>query len=111
MRYREATEADAMAIATLHAESWRAHYRGGYHDEYLDGDVVGERVRVWKKRLSTPAPNQFVVLAEDDHGLVGFACAYGRDDETWGTLLDNLHVRPEFQGRGTGATLLGEVAA
>ena len=100
-----------MAIGTLHAESWRAHYRGAYRDEYLDGDVVGDRVRVWKKRLSAPATNQFVVLAEDDDGLVGFACAYGRHDKTWGTLLDNIHVRPECQGRGAGAGLMAEVAA
>lgn len=111
MRYREATETDAMAIGTLHAESWRAYYRGAYRDEYLDGDVVADRMRVWKERLSAPAANQLVVLAEDDGGLVGFACAFGRDDETWGTLLDNLHVRPACQGQGVGAALLAEVAA
>ena len=41
-----------MAVATLHAESWRAHYRGAYRDEYLDGEVVQARIRVWKERLS-----------------------------------------------------------
>jgi hypothetical protein len=53
MRLRVATGADAMAVATLHAESWRAHYRGAYRDEYLDGEVVQDRIRVWKERLST----------------------------------------------------------
>lgn len=100
-----------MAVATLHAESWRAHYRGAYRDEYLDGDVVQDRIRVWKERLSTPAPNQFVVLAEEDDDLIGFACAYGGHDESWGSLLDNIHVRPEHQRRGVGAALLAEVAA
>lgn len=110
-RFREATEADATAIAALHAESWRAHYRGAYRDEYLDGDVVGDRRRVWEERLSAPAPNQFVVLAEESGDLIGFACVYGEDDETWGSLLDNIHVRPGHQGRGVGAGLLAEVAA
>ncbi len=100
-----------MAVATLHAESWRVHYRGAYRDEYLDGDVVEDRRRVWEERLSTRAPNQFVVLAEEDDDLIGFACAYGGDDETWGSLLDNIHVRPEHQGRGVGAALMAEVAA
>ncbi len=100
-----------MAVATLHAESWRAHYRGAYRDEYLDGDVVEDRLRVWEERLSTPAPNQFVVLAEEDDDLIGFACAYGGDDETWGSFLDNIHVRPEHQRRGVGAGLVAEVAA
>lgn len=100
-----------MAVATLHAESWRAHYRGAYRNEYLDGDVVEDRLRVWKERLATPAPNQFVVLAEDGDDLIGFACAYGGDDETWGSLLDNIHVRPEHQRRGVGARLLAEITA
>jgi hypothetical protein len=46
MRFREATGADAMAVAMLHAESWRVHYRGAYRDEYLNGDVVEDRIRV-----------------------------------------------------------------
>jgi hypothetical protein len=92
MRLRVATGADAMAVATLHAESWRAHYRGAYRDEYLDRAVVQDRIRVWKERLSTPVANQFVVLAEEDDDLIGFACAYGGHHETWGSLLDNIHV-------------------
>ena len=110
MRCREATHEDAVAVATLHAESWRATYRGAYRDEYLDGDVLQERIGVWRNRLSAPPPNQFVVLAEEDGRLIGFACAYGRDDERWGTLLDNLHVRRERHRQGTGTRLVSEVA-
>ena len=111
MRFREATSLDATAIATLHAESWRAHYRGAYRDEYLDGDVADDRLRVWEERLVTPTPNQFVILAEQDDNLIGFACAYGKHDETWGSLLDNIHVRSGHQRRGVGAGLMAEVAA
>jgi GNAT superfamily N-acetyltransferase len=111
VRLREATAADAGAVAALHAESWRAHYRGAYCDAYLDGDVVEDRRRVWEERFSTAAPNQLVVLAEEDGDLIGFACVYGRHDATWGSLLDNIHVRPGYQGRGVGAALVAEVAA
>lgn len=111
MRFRQATRTDATAIAALHAESWQANYRGAYRDEYLDGPVVEDRRRVWEARLSAPAANQLVVLAEDDGELLGFACVYGGDDARWGSLLDNLHVRPGRQGRGIGAALLAEVAA
>jgi GNAT superfamily N-acetyltransferase len=111
MRFREANRADAMAVATLHAESWRAHYRGAYRDEYLDGDVVQDRLRVWQARLSAPAPNQFVILAEESGELIGFACVFGGQDETWGSLLDNLHVRPAHQRRGIGARLVAEISA
>ena len=111
MRFRQATASEAPAIAALHAESWRTHYRGAYRDEYLDGDVHEDRLRVWNERLSTPAPNQFVVLALEDDDLIGFACVYGGDDATWGSLLDNIHVRPGHQHRGVGASLMAEVAA
>jgi ribosomal protein S18 acetylase RimI-like enzyme len=110
MRYRAATPADAPAVAALHAESWRFAYRGAYSDEYLDGPVFEDRARVWNERLSSPPPNQHVILAEDGDELVGFICAYGADDEQWGTLVDNLHVRPALHRNGTGRRLLAEVA-
>ena len=111
MRFREAIASDAPAIAALHAESWRAHYRGAYRDEYLDGEVFEDRQRVWKERLARPVPNQFVVLALEGDDLIGFACVYGAHDQTWGSLLDNIHVRPERQHRGVGTGLIAEVAA
>jgi GNAT superfamily N-acetyltransferase len=111
IRIRTATRADASAVAALHAESWRFAYRGAYRDEYLDGPVLEDRARLWDERLSSPPANQYVVLAEDADGLVGFACAYGNDDERWGTLVDNLHVRPDRHRQGAGQRLLAEVAA
>ena len=38
------------------------------------------------------------MVAEEAGRVLGFACAYGREDERWGTLLDNLHVDPECNG-------------
>jgi hypothetical protein len=39
LRYRSACASDAAAIAALHADSWRRHYRGTYSAGFLDGDV------------------------------------------------------------------------
>jgi GNAT superfamily N-acetyltransferase len=111
LRYRRATYDDATAIAALHAESWRVAYRGALRDEFLDGDIAQNRITVWDERLTAPAANQLVVIAEEGDRVIGFACAYGRDDARWGTLLDNLHVRRERHGQGTGRRLLSEVAA
>ena len=111
LRLRDATGDDAPAIAALHAESWRTTYRGALRDDYLDGDIVRERTTVWRGRLDQPAANQRVVVAEGPGRLVGFACAYGNDDEHWGTQLDNLHVRRDAHGHGTGSRLVAEVAA
>lgn len=111
MRVRVATPADAHAIAALHAESWRATYRGALRDDYLDGDVLAERRTTWDDRFAAPAANQYVLVAEDGDALVGFACAYACDDERWGTQLDNLHVRPARHGAGIGAGLVRALAA
>ena len=109
MHYREASVADAMEIARLHAESWRATYRGVYRDEYLDNDVLQDRIDVWSARFSVPPENQFVVVAEEGGHVTGFACVHGCEDKHWGSLLDNIHVHPGQHRRGTGSGLVNEV--
>lgn len=110
VRYREVTELDAGAIAALHADSWRRHYRGAYLDTYLDGDIVPERREVWTDRLTPPRANQCTVCAEVDGDIIGFAHTVFGQDPTWGALLDNLHVRSDLKGRGVGTRLLSETA-
>jgi GNAT superfamily N-acetyltransferase len=104
--YRAARVSDAEAIAQLHARSWRENYRGSFRDEFLDGDLSGERLRVWRERLERPADNQFVELALAGADLVGFACAYGAHDPQWGSLIDNLHVLQGYKRTGIGAALM-----
>jgi hypothetical protein len=92
MQLRTATSADAVAVADLHADSWRRHYRGLYRDEYLDGEVFAERRAVWTARFADTRADTRTFLAEHDGVLVGFAHVIFDDDPTWGALLDNLHV-------------------
>jgi ribosomal protein S18 acetylase RimI-like enzyme len=107
---RPVVAADAATIAELHATSWRSAYRGMLRDEYLDGDIAAERLRTWMGRLAATSDAQYGFLAEIAGEPVGFVFLYGRADETWGTLVDNLHVRPGLKGRGIGRRLL-EAAA
>jgi ribosomal protein S18 acetylase RimI-like enzyme len=107
-RLRHATPDDAHAIAHLHAASWRHAYRGALSDAYLAGDIDAERTAVWIERLTNPATAQRV-LVTDGTPLLGFACVNLRDDATWGTRLDNLHVAPAAHGRGIGAQLMWAV--
>jgi len=106
MDLRPATDADVAAIAWLHADSWRRSYRGIYSDAYLDDDVDAERLAAWTERFARPRPDQRTVLAEDDGELVGFVHTLLDDDPTWGALLDNLHVRADWQRRGLGSALV-----
>ncbi len=110
IRYRTASPVDAPAIADLHAESWRASYRGMLADDYLDGAVFDDRRAVWTGRLSEPRDTQLVIVAEQDAHIVGFACAYAHEDPTWGSFLDNIHAHPHRHREGIGTSLVAEVA-
>ena len=110
LRFRSATAEDAIEIATLHAENWRQHYRGAYSDAFLDGDVLGDRERVWTQRLRKPDAGSRTVLAEADTGIAGFAHAVFDSDPTWGALLDNLHVSQRRKRQGVGTELLALIA-
>jgi ribosomal protein S18 acetylase RimI-like enzyme len=106
IEYRPANASDAEAVASLHAHSWRENYRGAFSDVFLDGDLLGERLRVWRERLDRPAANQFVQLAVDGAKLVGFVCAYGAHDPQWGSFVDNLHVATASKRSGIGSSLM-----
>jgi GNAT superfamily N-acetyltransferase len=109
-RFRLAGPGDADALANLHAESWRRHYRGAYSDAFLDGDVLADRLALWSERLRKPNPSSCTILAED-RSLVGFAHTVFEDDPTWGALLENMHVVDARKRRGIGSRLLGLTAA
>lgn len=104
-RFRRALPADAQAVARLHADSWRRHYRGAYSDDFLDGDVLADRITVWTDKLSRADPCLVTIVAEID-GLAGFANTVVDDDAIWGALLDNLHVAEAHKRHGIGSHLL-----
>lgn len=107
---RSADANDAPAVAALHTDSWRRHYRGAYSDSYLDGDVEADRLNVWSERLSDQDAETVTILAEDGSSLVGFAHTVLDADEEWGALLDNLHVVHARQRCGIGRRLVTETA-
>lgn len=103
------TRADATAVAELHAASWRTAYRGILADAYLDSDVGPERHATWHRRLASLTDDEFGVIAERDERLMGFAFVRLRDDPTWGALIDNLHVHPDYKGQGIGRQLMSAI--
>ena len=106
VRFRAAGPGDASAVAGLHADSWRRHYRGAFSNAFLDRDVAGYLLPQWTERLATPDPRARTILAEDDGELVGLAHTVLDEDATWGALLDNLHVRAALKRQGIGSRLL-----
>jgi ribosomal protein S18 acetylase RimI-like enzyme len=111
IEYRPARASDAEAIGSLHARSWRENYRGAFRDAFLDGDLIGERLRVWRERLDHPPGNQWVQLAVDGTDLVGFVCVYGAHHPWWGSFVDNLHVVRASKRSGIGSSLMRQAGA
>ena len=104
---RVATAADADLIASIHAASWQATYRGLLPDAFLDREVVRERAAYWHARLTAPgADRRVVLLAERAGEPIGFVCVERQPDSPWGVLLDNLHALPAHQGIGAGKLLM-----
>jgi GNAT superfamily N-acetyltransferase len=101
-----ATHRDHIAIAALHAESWKQNYRGIYTESYLANGVDEDRKNTWHKRLSEPAVNQRAIMAIDAGELIGFACVFLDNDPGYGSLLDNLHVSSGKKNTGVGKMLM-----
>jgi ribosomal protein S18 acetylase RimI-like enzyme len=112
LKIRNATPADALAIAEIHVKSWQHTYRGVVPDVYLDSMTVTTREAVWRETLAQSRPK--VIVAESEGKIVGF-CSFGRcrddnaaanDGEIWA-----LYLSPLYYGMGFGHALLTEARA
>lgn len=101
---RQASVADADAIAELHAASWRSAYRGIFKQSTLGPRLDGERRAHWSGKLAAMTPDDTVLIVGD----LGFIAVWAKGDPGFGAYIDNLHVRPERRSGGLGRRLLGE---
>jgi GNAT superfamily N-acetyltransferase len=109
--FRRARPEEAVSVARLHADSWRRHYRGAYADDFLDGDIEGDRLAVWTRRLASHDGGATTILAEDGRDLVGFVHVIFDEDPRYGALIDNLHVVFDAKRGGIGTQLMARAAA
>ena len=101
---RDATVADAGAIARVHVASWRAAYAALLPPAVLDGLSVAQRTRIWRRVLD-PASADRVAVAEHDGVVVGFAHvgpAHDADVDPSTGQLRTLYLTPGSWGRGIG---------
>ena len=113
VRLREAVAEDWPAIASLQTATWRFAYRGILSDSYLDDELEEDRRILWRGRFENGiSPDQVTILAEPAAGgdPLAFACILAGYDR-WGSLVDNLHVRPDVLRQGLGRKVLREAAS
>ena len=109
-QFRAARPGDAQAIAALHTDSWRRHYRGAFSDAFLDRDAPGYLLPLWTTRLANPDPRARTIAAEHEGAVVGLAHTLLGQDAARGAFLDNLHVTYGLKRQGIGTRLLALTA-
>lgn len=105
---RPAHAGDCDAIAALHAANWQNHYRDILPDAYLDGEAPAERRDYWRRAFEAApgVPDGLLVATDGGGALTGFISVLRGREEGVDALIDNLHVRGDQQGRGTGRALI-----
>lgn len=106
-RVRPAIKSDAIAIARIDIDCWRASYAGLVPDKLLLHLDISDRRRVWTHHIGCQPEDTFVGL--DGHGRIqGFGnCGAAR--ETINGLAGEvftLYVAPDYQGFGLGRLML-----
>ncbi len=110
MEIRLAEYSDYESIAELHVRSWKTYYQGILNQEYLENEALSDRLVIWQTRLTNPPFNQHILLMEEQGKLVGFICAFGNHDFDRGSIIESLHIDPDYRGRGLGKDLIREMA-
>lgn len=113
-RIRAASPRDAAGIARVHAQSWRAAYRGVLPAGYLARLQTPALTREWRHRIGWTSGRD-VLVAERTRRVVGFATVSDVDDDDsldgFAGEIGMLYLSPELTGRGIGRRLLGQALA
>ncbi len=111
MRIRQANPEDAPRIAWVHLQSWKTTYQGIIPQPYIDGLQMDDGIRNWQERL-TQADGPFVIVAEDEAGIFGFAAggAIMHPVDGFDGGLGAIYLIATHQKRGAGAALTRRIA-
>ena len=106
----EARSSDADAIARLHADNWKATYRGILPDSYLDTEVDGERLAYWRTALATGSYSMVRMAADASSQVIGFSGLKAGKDKGYDQTIEHLHVCASARGTGLGRALMADAA-
>lgn len=106
----EAGSGHADAIARLHADNWKATYRGILPDGYLDTQVDGERLAYWRSALATGSYSMVRAALGGGGEVIGFSGLKADKDKGYDQTIEHLHVSAEARGTGLGRALMADAA-
>ena len=106
---RNATSADAPAIAGIHVRSWVATYSRPPGDRGIDRDIA-HRADLWERRLQHEGIDRQVCVAVQNGAVAGFIYFGPSPDVEDNPILVgqilSVHVEPELTNRGIGRRLV-----
>ncbi|MGE6785850.1 N-acetyltransferase family protein [Ensifer adhaerens] len=109
---RQATPADADAIAQFHVRVWRQTYRDLAPPEVYAALDENRRRSTWREKLTAEDPDQIVFLVELGERPVAIGAAGAPSAAIFGDLgeIRNLYVDPDVKRQGLGRLLLSRLA-
>jgi len=113
IRIRRAVLSDALAIATVHIQSWQTAYRGIMPEDYLNRLAPSQRYDLWVEVLTTSNwPRSAALVAENSEGVVGFAHLRPTrdedDDSSTVAEITSIYLLPSIWSAGVGRDLMRE---
>jgi GNAT superfamily N-acetyltransferase len=113
VQIRQAMPEDAEGIARVHVNSWRTTYPGIVSEAVLENLSVERNQEYWRKSISEPGDQCFVLVAvKEQVGVIGFASAGPERSGNYpyqGELYA-IYMLKAYQGRGVGRRLVSAVA-
>ncbi len=111
MIIRQAIVADAAHIARVHVDSWQTTYRGLLPDNFLGQLSYERRSDYWLETLANATGAQFMVVAEADQRVVGFAMGGPErtGDPVYRGELYAIYLLEAYQRQGLGLRLVQSI--
>lgn len=108
LNIRSASIDDATDIADIHTNSWRDVYRGILTDNYLDDEIVQERLNFWHKKLATITAEETVLVIYSGTRAMGFIWTSQTGEPGYDAVIEALHISVYAKNCGYGKRLLKE---
>lgn len=105
MNIRRARPEDAANIAAVAIATWVDTYASDGMNDVYSGYILE---RFTPAHMASLIDSSYVLVAETDFGLVGYALVSGAGAGRW--EIETVYILPKFQGTGIGKRLIDTIA-